>query len=118
MRTPRLHHPPGGTWLTSHPLLVLLGLVVLILGCSRGGGEVPPPPTPSPAAEHQTIQRLLALYRMALVQEDIDRLQDLLQAGAALPQGQTSVTHQEETTAFQEAQTFREAMTTAFRAIT
>lgn len=82
--------------------LVLLGVTGLLLSCSGGSGEVPPVPGPSPEAERQTIRQVLDLYSMAWVQEDIDRLQDLLQA-------------QEADTTFQDVRTFRRMVTAAFQ---
>jgi hypothetical protein len=58
-----------------------MGLVLFLGSCDTGGesGEISEPTTPRPQLAQQAIANLLDLYRTALRQEDIDRLQDLLQ---------------------------------------
>jgi hypothetical protein len=59
----------------------LLGLAVLPAGCGEGGGEsgdLTPQAAPTPQLEQAAVQNLLDLYRTATLQEDIDRLQELL----------------------------------------
>jgi hypothetical protein len=69
-------------------VLILLGLMLFLSGCDPGGnqGSLSPSDGPSAPAEQQAIQRLLGLYREALLAEDIDRLQALLQPATALAQ--------------------------------
>lgn len=64
-----------------HRLLGMLGLTLLLVGCDGGGGSgnLSPQAGPNPQLEQQAVQNLLDLYRTALLQEDIDRLQALLE---------------------------------------
>ena len=68
-------------WLILGCLSILMGLVLFLGSCDTGGesGEISEPTTPRPQLAQQAIANLLDLYRTALRQEDIDRLQDLLQ---------------------------------------
>ena len=77
---PVWHWPPWGA------LALLAGLLMLLGSCSSGGdgGQVVPPTTPSPALQQHTVADLLTLYRTALVQQDIDRLDTLLQSDPPL----------------------------------
>ena len=71
------HRRPG--------LLVLLGLG-LWAGCSASDKQTLTAPTAaSPQLEQQAIANLFDLYRQALLQEDIDRLQALLAAETPSP---------------------------------
>src|SRR5256885_9670436 len=68
-------------------LLVLLGLALLRAGCSTSDKQTLTAPTAaSPQSEQQAIANLFDLYRQALLQEDIDRLQALLAAETASAQ--------------------------------
>lgn len=62
-------------------LVVFLCLPFLLLGCQPSGdqvGDITSPTSPSAQVEQQAIGNVLDLYREALVNEDIDRLQSLL----------------------------------------
>jgi hypothetical protein len=85
-------------------LLLLLSL--LLCGCDPGGGQgsLSTPDDPIAPAEQQVIQRLLALYQEAVIEEDIDRLQALL----APPLAQAA------DGAFADLATFREALSATF----
>src|SRR5713101_3765502 len=66
-------------------LSVLCGLTLFLLGCNSGGksGELSPQAARTPRLEQQAVDNLLDLYHTALMQEDVDRLQELLQPAAA-----------------------------------
>jgi len=101
-------------------VLVLLGFL-LLGGCIPSGdnGSVPPPEHPAPQAERQVLDNLLRLYRTALLQEDIDRLQALLPPEDAPAQErglrQHDTLRQRQPQAVLGAQTFLQAMSTVFR---
>src|SRR5215831_5141994 len=98
-------------------LCLLAGLLLLLGSCSPsgGGGQVAPPTEPSPALQQYTVADLLTLYRTALVQQDIDRLDALLQRDPA-PAG---VRLQPTTgSPVLDAPTFRDTMATLFRTVT
>ncbi len=62
---------------------LLLALCLLLASCGPSGDhsdDVTPPTSPSANVERQAIESLLDLYRDALLEEDIDRLQSLLQS--------------------------------------
>src|SRR5262245_101016 len=63
------------------PLGVLLGLGLLLVGCNTGGnqGHLAPQSGSTSAMERQAVDNLLTLYRTALRQADIDRVDALLQ---------------------------------------
>src|SRR5262245_37517542 len=85
-------------WSLGQPPLIFLGLVLLMSGCGASDHATLTAPTAaSPAVEQQAITSLLDLYRQALLQEDIDRLQALLTA---------------------DAEAFRTTMSTTFRTLT
>src|SRR5438309_2730057 len=70
---------PRPTWYWRQSLLVLLCLALLVAGCGTSDHQTLTTPTAaSPQAEQQAITNLLDLYRQALLQQDIDRLQALL----------------------------------------
>src|SRR4249920_1293307 len=81
--------------------LALVGLVLLLAGCTSGGdqGQATAPSAPSPRVERQAIDNLLALYQEAVVAEDSDRLQALL-APATAPAQTTAAPRQDPTGAF------------------
>jgi hypothetical protein len=81
MLTPLLRQPWPGWARACQYLWILCGLTLLLLGCNSGGqnGEISPQAVRNTRLEQQAVENLLALYRTALQQEDIDRLQDLLQ---------------------------------------
>jgi hypothetical protein len=58
----------------------LVGLKLFLFGCDLSGGQsiLSTPGSPSAQAEQQAIERLLVLYREAVLAEDLDRLQALL----------------------------------------
>ena len=85
-----VHHqryPVGCAGLVGCPLGVLLGLGLLLAGCNNSGnqGRLTPQSGPTPAVERQAVDNLLTLYRSALRQADIDRVDALLQPAACLP---------------------------------
>ena len=67
-----------------HPLGVLLGLGLLLVGCNNSGnqGRLTPRSGPTPALERQAVDNLLSLYRTAVGQADIDRVDALLAPAA------------------------------------
>ena len=82
-------------------LRVLCGLALLFVGCNSSGqsGTLAPQgastPASPPGMEQRAVENLLALYRMAIVQADIDRLSALLQPGSTAGQLQDlSLSHQ------------------------
>ena len=82
-----IHHhrcPVGRAGPVGHPLGVLLGLGLLLVGCNNSGnqGRLAPQSGPTPALERQAVDNLLTLYRTALRQADIDRVDALLQPTA------------------------------------
>src|SRR2546427_10363762 len=103
-------------------LRVLLCLALLLTGCSTSNHQnVPAPTAASSQLEQQAIDNLFDLYRQALLQEDIDRLQALLTAGS--PEAPTGTPRQDTTTrpeggTFIDAAAVRRAMSEAFRAST
>src|SRR5262245_38827773 len=76
--------PVGRAGPVGHPLGVLLGLGLLLVGCNNSGnqGRLTPQSGPTPAVERQAVDNLLTLYRTALRQADIDRVDALLQPAA------------------------------------
>jgi hypothetical protein len=77
-----LHRQPvGRCWLLLRRLSLLIGLALFLGSCSTGGesGDLSEQPTPRPQDAQQAIENLRDLYRTALRQEDIDRLQELFQ---------------------------------------
>jgi parallel beta-helix repeat protein len=82
--------------------LGVLGLMVVLIGCNSGGdsGSISPQSAEvSPPLEQAAVRNLLDLYRTALRQEDIDRLQSLLTTDGGAFGGQS----------------FLEAMSASFR---
>ena len=110
-------------WHLRQNLCVLLGLGLLLAGCSTSDHHnVTAPTAASPQLEQQAIANLLDLYRQALLQEDIDRLQALLAAQTpSTPSGtprQQATARQEDGGTWTDAAAFRTAMSTAFRTLT
>ena len=105
MNTPVLARPSGWRWLGMPHVLMLLGLALCLFGCDPGGnqGHLSTADGPSAQAEQQVIQRLLGLYRQAVLEEDIDRLQALLDAHAGAAAGRP-------TGMFVDLATFRQAL--------
>ena len=94
---------------------LLLALCLFLAGCGPSGdssGNVAPPTSPSANIERQAIENLLDLYRDALLEEDIDRLQSLLQSNPA----QANANPQ--TRAFATLSAFRQALSDTFRSRT
>src|SRR6516164_4848754 len=77
--------PVGRAGSVGYPLGVLLGLGLLLVGCNNSGneGHLTPQSGPPPALERQAVDDLLTLYRTALRQADIDRVDVLLQPAAS-----------------------------------
>jgi hypothetical protein len=99
-------------------VLILLGLALLLSGCDPGGnqGSLSTPDGPSAPVEQQAIQRLLELYREAVLAEDIDRVQALLQPAPALGQAAASqrTARQAADGTFPDLATFRQALSATF----
>jgi hypothetical protein len=80
------HHwrPVGHAGPVGHPLSVLLGLGLLLVGCNNSGNQdrLTPQSGPTPTLERQAVDNLITLYRTALRQADIDRIDTLLQPAA------------------------------------
>jgi hypothetical protein len=96
---------------------VLLALTLLLAGCQPGGnqGSLSPPDSPSAPVEQQAIERLLALYREAVLAEDIDRLQALLQPAPALAQAAAQpAARQTADGTFADLTVFRQALSATF----
>jgi hypothetical protein len=76
--------PLGRAGPVGHPLSVLLGLGLLLGGCNNSGnqGRMTPQSGPSTTLERQAVDNLLTLYRTALRQADIDRIDTLFQPAA------------------------------------
>jgi hypothetical protein len=100
---------------------VLCGLTLCLLGFNSGGksGELSPQSAPTPRLEQQAVDNLLALYRTALRQADIDRIDKLLEPAA--PQAPTAAMvapraqGQVEEGAVTDIQGLRTPLTTTFR---
>src|SRR5215831_12710449 len=61
----------------------------LCVGCSSGGhGTLDQSTPPSMRLETQAIEQVHALYRTAILEQDIDRLAELVQPGSAVAQSQ------------------------------
>lgn len=60
---------------------MIYGIMLLAIGCSPGGesGSLSSPMPSVPQLEQQAIANMLELYRQAVLQEDVDRLQTLVQ---------------------------------------
>src|SRR5262249_3946984 len=105
----------------AHLLSMLLGLGLLLVGCNTGGnqGSLAPQPGPAPPLEQQAVDNLIALYRTALRQADIDRVDTLLQPAA--PQATTAAMVaqraqlQAEEGAVTDVQALRTTLTKTFR---
>lgn len=92
--------------------------MLCVAGCSASDNQtLTAPTTASPQLEQQAIDNLLELYRQALLQEDIDRLQVLL-AAETPDDAKTGTPRQEDRGTFTDAEAFRTAMSTAFRTLT
>lgn len=96
----------GNTRFRTILLLGLLAYTLFLISCQDGENidNLQPPPDISPPVIQETVESLLDVYRTALLQEDIDRLQTLLPS--------------EEDETFEAIQIFRTAMTVAFRIYT
>src|SRR5262245_60223678 len=98
---------------------LLLLLPLLLAGCQPGGNQGNPaaPASPSAQVERQAVDNLLRLYREALLAEDSDRLQALLQPEATLTRaaGALHTTRQEPSGAFADLAAFRDALSNTFR---
>src|SRR5262249_31399428 len=82
-----LKHDVGCAWTTGRTLVKFLGLLLLCVSCSSGGGgDLDENTPPSTRLETEAIKNVLALYSTAMMQEDIDRLSELLQLGSAVAQ--------------------------------
>ena len=98
-------------------LWVLLGCVLLAVGCNSGGDTGTPPDVPEPTDPQfvsQGVMAVLDLYRTAVLQEDIDRLEEILQKEPA-PQGTQC---RADGVVSEEAQALRRDLSRAFRDLT
>ncbi len=68
------------TQVTITYVCMIYGIMLLAIGCSPGGesGSLSSPMPSVPQLEQQAIANMLELYRQAVLQEDIDRLQALV----------------------------------------
>ena len=117
----RYRRPVGYAGPVGHPLGVLLGLGLLLVGCKDSGnqGHLAPQSGATPILERQAVDNLLTLYRTALRQADIDRVDALLQpatpsapaAGAVVQFAQ----RQAEDGLVTDVQALRTTLTTTFR---
>src|SRR5262245_8060825 len=104
-----------------HRLSVLLGLGLLLVGCNTGGnqGSLAPQSGTALTLERQAVDNLLTLYRTALRQADIDRVDALLQPAAPQPTTAALVAQraqrQVEEGAVRDVQALRATLTTTFR---
>ena len=101
--------------------LALVGLVLLLAGCTSGGdeGQATAPSAPSPRVERQAIDNLLALYQEAVVAEDSDRLQALLAPATALaPTQTTAAPRQDPTGAFADPAALQDTLRATFQQAT
>ena len=99
-------------------LLSLLLLPLLLAGCDPGGeqGSLSTPDASDAPAEQQVIQSLLGLYRQAVLEEDIDRLQALLQPSSALTTAAVRRTQRQAADGtFADLAAFRQALSDTFR---
>ena len=110
---PRPPLPRTGT--AERHLLGLLLLPWLLVGCQGSGnqGHLAPQAGPAPAVAWQVVDNLLTLYRTALRQADIDRVDALLAPAAAV--GQPSARRQAAAGAVTDVQALRATLTTTFR---
>jgi len=98
---------------------VLLGLGFLLVGCNQSGnqGNLTSQSSPAPVLERQAVDNLLTLYRTALRQADIDRVDALVASAAA--QAMTSVAQrtqrQVEEGTVTDVQALRATLTATFR---
>src|SRR5262249_19697171 len=104
----------SGVWL-------LIVCALCLVRCTTGGnnGSLSTQNTPNPAEEQQAVRNVVALYRTALLLEDIDSLQTLL-AAASSPDALGSVARlaalpAPRDTGLQELQAFRDTVSTQFR---
>jgi hypothetical protein len=116
MQTTACRHHLSAPWRAIAWLLLCLTVFCLLTGFDPGGsqGSLSTPDDPSAPAEQQAIQRLLALYREAVLAEDIDRLQALLQPEPALAQAAPHTARQAATGAFADLVAFRQALSDTF----
>jgi parallel beta-helix repeat protein len=98
------------------PLLVLLVLPLLLASCDPGGsqGRLSSSGSPGAQAEQQVVTSLLTLYQQTIVQEDIDRLQALLQPGVAL-RSAAGTARQTSDGTFVTLESFRQTWSDTFR---
>ena len=104
--------------LAYYTLSVLLAFPLFLLSCSSGSGSAPSQPsTPSPQVQRQTIMQMLDLYKIAMLQKDIDRLQEIVEdtpvASGALRHA--PIQRQDGTPTFVDVQQFLSEISTAFR---
>ena len=102
-------------------LCLTVVLPLLLSRCSPSGdsgGFSPPSENPGPQLEQQAIANLVQLYREAVVQEDIDRVQSLLAPEASTPTFQAdplAAPHQTDDGTFATLRAFREHLSATFR---
>jgi hypothetical protein len=112
--------PVGRAGLIGHLLGVLLGLGLLLVGCNNSGnqGHLAPQSGATPTLERQAVDNLLTLYRTALRQADIDRIDALLQPATPQAQGialgQQSSLRQAEEGMVTDVQALRATLTATF----
>lgn len=84
MTSPPLCPPLKTAWIVMRRTCLLPGVLLCLTQCnpSGGNGELSPMPKSNPELEREAVENLLTLYRIALLQGDIDRLQELTYAEA------------------------------------
>lgn len=98
---------------------VLLGVALLLVSCRTDGDTGTPPDNPRPA-DPQFVQPVLDLYRIAVLQEDIDRLQEILTPANACnppplpPEEARQCLERQEDRAIADVQTFCTQRSTTF----
>lgn len=102
--------------------VIFFSLSLLINSCNNGdNGPVPAVPKPSVRSAERAVKRLLDLYRTALRQEDIDRLQPLLSTAASPDLGSFSRQRAHQWLANQaqrmDAESFRDMISEDFRSL-
>jgi hypothetical protein len=117
MQTMACRYPLSALWRAIAWWLLCQTVFCLLTGCDPGGNpdSLSSQPAPSAPGEPQAIDNLLALYREAVLAEDIDRLHALLHPTPALTQtAALPATRQMADGTFADLATFRQALSATF----